>query len=263
MPLRCSAGLQHRVFHTGPNLPLGLALSAWRVAALRESVAMAAALGYRAVQLDATHPDARPRELDRSARRDLAALLRRNELELTGVDLWLPPEHLAGGDHLDRAIEAVVGAIAFVREMAGLLPTRPVVSVTLPKSPDADAMAAVHAAAEREGVSIANHAWPPPPAGAVGLDVALAIMAGVSPAKTVTTLGPRLAAVRLSDAGVAGRVPVGSPGGRLDAAALAATLSISAPGAPVVADARMLPDPREAARAALALWRGVQAMPLT
>lgn len=221
---------------------------------MREAVALAASLGYRAVQLDATHPEVRPRSLDRSARRDLAALLKRSELELTGLDLWLPPEHLASGANVERAGDAVVGAIALVRELAGLLPTCPVLSLTLPEEPDPHAMEAITAAAEREGVSLANHAWPTPEIGDLGLDPALAIMAGANPAKAVTTLGSRLKSVRLSDAGVAGRAPVDSAAGRLDVPSFAAALTISAPGAPVVADVRMLADARAAALAGRAAW---------
>jgi sugar phosphate isomerase/epimerase len=245
----------------GSSSPLGLALCAWRDTPVRESIAMASALGYRAVQLDATHPDARPRDLDRSARRDLAALLRRHELELTGIDLWLPPEHLAEVVHVERAADAVVGAMGFIRELAGLVSTQPVVSLTLPEAPDQHALAAIHAAAEREGVAIANHAWPASEEGALGLDPALAIMAGASPAKLATTLGPRLSAARLSDAGVAGRVPVDAPTGRLDVSAYAAALSISAPSAPVVADCRQLADPRSAAIDALKAWTEALAFP--
>lgn len=221
---------------------------------MREAVALSASLGFRAVQLDATHPEARPRALDRSARRDLAALLKRSELELTGLDLWLPPEHLVDGAHVERASDAVVGAIALVRELARLLPTQPVVSLTLPETPDPHVLEAINAAAERDGVRLANHAWPAADTGDVGLDPALAIMASASPAKAVTTLGSRLASVRLSDAGVAGRTPVGSPSGRLEVMAFAAALAISAPSAPVVADVRQLADPRAGARAALDAW---------
>lgn len=245
----------------GSSLPLGLALCAWRDIPVRESIAIASALGYRAVQLDATHPDARPRALDRSARRDLAALLRRHELELTGIDLWLPPEHLAEGALVERAADAVVGAIGLIRELAGLLPTQAVVSLTLPERPDQHAMAAIHAAAEREGVAFANHAWPAPDEGTLGLDPALAIMAGASPAKMATKLGSRLGSARLSDAGVAGRVPVDAPTGRLNVAAYAAALSISAPSAPVVADCRQLADPRAAAIDALKAWIAALAFP--
>lgn len=249
------------MIHDRANTQPGLALAPWRDQPVREAVALAAGLGYRAVALDATHPQVRPRSLDRSARRDLAALLRRHEVDLAGIDLWLPVEHLASGPHAERAAEAVVWAIGLVRELAGLVPSKTVVNLTLPSEADPEALAAIDAASERLGVSVANHAWPAAESGTLGLDPALAIMAGASPAKAVTTLGGRLASVRLCDAGASGRVPVGAPGGSLDVVAFAASLSISAPLAAVVADVRMLPDPAGAAAAALASWRDAVALP--
>ena len=216
---------------------------------------MAAGLGYSAVQLDATHPQARPRSLDRSARRDLAAVLRRHGLAVTGLDLWIPPEHLTAGPELERATEAVVAAIGLTRELAGLVPTRAVVALALPPDADAEAMEAIKAASRRHEVAMADHAWPPPKAGTLGLDPANAITAGKSAAKLATELGSRLASARLSDVGVAGRVPVGSPGGSLDVAAYAAALSIAAANIPVVADVRLLADLRSAATTALRAWR--------
>ncbi|MEQ9096892.1 MAG: hypothetical protein RIE32_11590 [Phycisphaerales bacterium] len=249
------------MFQQGSNSILGLGLCAWRNGPLREAITLAASLGYRAVQLDATHPEARPRTLDRSGRRDLGALLRRQELELTGLDLCLPPEHLAGGQHVERAAEAVLGAISLVRELAGLVPARAVVSLTLPDAPDPHAMETIIAASERDGVSIANHAWPLADAGDVGIDPALAIMAGSSPAKAVTLAGERVKAARLSDAGSGGRVAVESASGRLEVAAFVAALAISAPTAAVVADVRYLDDPVDGARRALGSWAEATAFP--
>ena len=49
--------------------------------------------GWQAVQLSAAMPGTRPRDLGSSARRDLQATLRRNELLAAGMDLWIPREH--------------------------------------------------------------------------------------------------------------------------------------------------------------------------
>ncbi|MEZ6163399.1 MAG: hypothetical protein R3B67_03075 [Phycisphaerales bacterium] len=57
----------------------------------RVTIETIATLGHRAVALDVTVPELRPRNLSRSARRDLAALLRKAELELAGLDLWIRP----------------------------------------------------------------------------------------------------------------------------------------------------------------------------
>ncbi len=248
------AGLQHRVFQPGTHPNLGLALCAWPQSPARASIRSAANLGYRAVQLDLTHPEIRPRTLDRSARRDIAAVLRRHQLVCTGIDLWLPPEHLAGGPNLERAANAVVGAIEFVREFASLVHTAAVVSLTLPTEPDREAMTEIEAAARRHEVAVANHAWPAKDVGSLGLDPALAIMAGQSAPKSATLLGSRLASARLCDAGVSGRLPIGASGGTLDVPAYAAAISISAPNIPVVADVRSLPDPSAAAASALQSW---------
>src|SRR5690606_13026801 len=69
----------------------------------RAPIEAAAKAGFRAVALDASAAGLRPRDLDRSARRDLAALLRRLELAFAGLDLWIPPEHFASPEHADRA----------------------------------------------------------------------------------------------------------------------------------------------------------------
>ncbi|MEO1278099.1 MAG: hypothetical protein AAFV77_03995 [Planctomycetota bacterium] len=242
------------MFQPSTHPHLGLALCAWAQTPARPSIAIATTLGYRAVQLDATHPEIRPRSLDRSARRDLASVLRRNQLSCTGLDLWLPPDHLAGGPKLERATEAVVGAIEFAREFAGLVHTAAVVSLALPLDPDAHAMAAIDEASRQHEVAVADHAWPAKETGPLGLDPALAIMAGQSAPKSATQLGARLASARLSDAGVSGRLPVDASGGSLDVPAYAAALSISAPNIPVVADVRSLPEPAIAAAAALRSW---------
>ena len=90
------------------NRPLSLSLAGLTP---REGVAMepraaiewAAGLGYRAVQLDGAAAGVRARDLDRSGRRDLAALLRRLQLGFSGLDLWIPPAALCRcGQHRPR-----------------------------------------------------------------------------------------------------------------------------------------------------------------
>jgi hypothetical protein len=242
------------VFQQGSNAMLGLGLCAWRDGSAREAVALAAELGYRAVQLDATHPQTRPRSLDRSARRDLAALLRRHQLRCTGFDLWLPPAHLAEGPNVERATEAIVDAIGLARELTALVETRAIVSVVLPVEPNPEAITVIEAAARRHEVAVADYAWPARETGDLGLDPSLAIMANQSAPKAATQFGDRLVTARLRDAGVSGHVPVGSAGGTLDVPAYAAALSISAPNVTVVADVRSLRDATGAAASALRAW---------
>jgi len=112
--------------------------------------------GCRGVVLDAIHPEMRPRDLGRSARRDLAASVRRAELEWMGIDVFVPAAHLASAEHSDRALAAVIGAI----ELAGELRTmgigdKPVVTLDLPDEPAEGVVRTIADAAERAGVIVA------------------------------------------------------------------------------------------------------------
>ncbi len=115
-----------------------------------------ASQGCRGVVLDAIHPETRPRELGRSARRDLAASIRRAELQWMGIDVFVPAAHLSSGETSDRALAAVFGAI----EMAGELRTmgigsEPVVTLDLPDDPALGVVQAIADASERSGVRAA------------------------------------------------------------------------------------------------------------
>ena len=76
-----------------------------------------AAMGFRHVQLSAMQPGLRPRDLDRSGRRDLGVRLGRLGMTAAGVDLWIPQTHFVDPYQVDRAVAAVLGAI----ELAGAL----------------------------------------------------------------------------------------------------------------------------------------------
>ncbi|CAN5743312.1 hypothetical protein BH11PLA1_BH11PLA1_06940 [soil metagenome] len=88
--------------------------------ALREHLALATRLGLGGVTLDATRAGLRARELDRSARREVAALLRRNALTLAAVDAFVPPAHFADPATQERATSAVLAAIELAAELGGL-----------------------------------------------------------------------------------------------------------------------------------------------
>ena len=70
-----------------------------------------AVCGFRAVQLSASQPGLRPRELDRSGRRDLAGRLRRLALVAAGVDLWIPRAQLLDPARVDRAVGTMLDAV--------------------------------------------------------------------------------------------------------------------------------------------------------
>lgn len=279
------------------SIELSLALAGLDVAVpgadagevLRAQVGLTRRLGLRWVQLNAAAPGLRPRELGRSARRDLASVLRRDGVMPSGVDLWVPPEHFAAAAHQDRAVTAATEAIDFAGEVcraargeggaggSGGAAAAAVVSLLLPRDgPGESAMLAVRRLlaerAERAGVVLADHTWSrepavPPPGtfeGPLrpGLDPAGVFMAGGDAVVAAAAMGASLASARLSDVSSAGRrgagpaVP-GGGGGRLDVAAYAVTLTVAGYAGPVVLDLRQVPDQAEAATRAVAAWAAV------
>lgn len=245
--------------------PLSLALAALRnpgeADRPRRGLELAAGAGFRWVTLDGGAPGLRPRELDRSARRDLAALLRRLELGLAGVDLWIPPDHFAEPEHADRAVAAVVGAVDLVADLADLSGGERIVSVTLPRERGVAAAAidAMATRADERATLIADHTWPPPESAspapiAVGLDPAACLLAGDNPAKAAARLGGRLALARLSDASDVTRVAPGGRDGRLNDLAYVVALETAKMSRPLVLDLRGTPAPAESAPRVLAWW---------
>ena len=85
---------------------------------LKASIQWASRVGFRAVTLDAKQ--VRGRDLDRSARRDLAAHLRRTEVAFAGLDLWIPSGHFRDDSNVDRAVGAVLDAISLCDDLATL-----------------------------------------------------------------------------------------------------------------------------------------------
>lgn len=229
----------------------------------RRRIEAVARWGGRGVQIDATLGGIRPRELDRSARRDLAALLRRLGLAFSGIDLFIPPAHLADPRRVDRAVAALSSACVLAADLSRFTdtPDAAVVATRLPERLDPRVLDALRHAAERAGATIANLAWPVDPAGfadgaglALGVDPADVLAHGEDPAAEVARMTRPPAAARLSDYSAVGRVAPGSPGGRLDVLAYAAALHARAFRGLVVADLGGLDDPERAAMLAIASW---------
>lgn len=239
-------------------------------ALVREQIAWAAKSGVRAVQIDATAAGVRPRELDRSGRRDLAALLRRCELSCSGLDLFIPPEHLVQVDKVDRAVSAVVEALDMAAELSTLASGAVVtrissgvvpVCLVLPSEATASVRRTLADHAERRGGRIADHAWPlhEGVAGdgrgiAVGLDPATILLAQQDPAQVAAQLGERIAAARLTDVarGIgATRVAPGSPSGRLDVLAYLVAIATGSKIPLVALDLRGVRGQADAVKTAL------------
>jgi sugar phosphate isomerase/epimerase len=229
----------------------------------RESIAAVSAMGYRAVQLSATQPGMRPRELDAGDRRGLRGTLQRLGIVCGGVDLWIPPAHLTDPVHVDRAMSAIDGACGLAADMG-----RCALCVALPEQLPAESWQAICATADRHGVRIADfcvrnldasrHADAPPELVGTGIDPAALISAGIDPALHAASLGRRVAAARVVDLLASGmRGPPGEPAvARLDLPAFAAALALSGGAPSCCADARQWVDPRAGLECTLARWSG-------
>ena len=225
----------------------------------REQIVESARLGYRAVQLDATAQGVRARDLDRSGRRDLAALLRRLDVGLSGLDLWVPPAHFLDPAKTDRAVGAVTQAVELAAELASCMGTgqggtrgAALVCVTLPEKLGADVLVHLESAGALRGVRIADHAWPARAMGdgaiGVGFDPAAVIFAGADPVVEVSRLKTAPASARLNDLSPSGRVEPGISEGRLDIQAYEAVLVTRGYHGYLVVDVRGLPEPRAMAK---------------
>lgn len=197
--------------------------------------------GFRWVHLNAAAPGFRPRELDGSARRDLAGTLSRAEVRVSGVDLWIPPQHFVEAGQVDRAVGAVVSAIELLGDLVRLRVTggSPVVSLMLPEAPEG-VSAVLSAAGEARGVLVVDHA----PAASEdtwwGADPAMLLMSGCDPSESVSRRGSHVLSARLSDANAMGRCAVGA--GRLEVLEYAMALATAGVRGPVVLDVRGLVD---------------------
>jgi sugar phosphate isomerase/epimerase len=220
----------------------------------RALIEWAATLGYKAVHLDAALPGIRPRELDRSARRDLASLLRRLQLEFSGLDLWVPPAHFLDPAQQDRAVSAVVGALELASELARLLSGTPIVSMALPDKVTPSVLDSLRAAADLHGCTLADHAWPSHGGDsplAIGIDPAELLAARLDPAAEVSRLAAAPVAARLSDYANAGRVTPGK--GQLDVLAYQVALATKGYRGFTVVDLRRVPNQVHAAKHVLEL----------
>ena len=221
------------------NLTLPLAPLAHGAAAdPRAAFDRLSADGFRAVQLDVMTPALRPRSLGQSARRDLRAVLRRRELALAGLDVWIPDAHFGDATRVDRAVALLVETIELAADLGQV-----VVSTTLPGGEGADPMirAAIDAAASRAGVRVADFTIGAVADATVGLgcDPVAALAQGDDPATVVAQRGATLTAARLADLLLSGdRGPVGTGGGQLDVAAYRASLTVAGYAGAVVVDPR-------------------------
>lgn len=203
--------------------------------------------GYHAVQVNAADPLTRPRDLSRSARRDLAAHIRRHELVCSGVDLWIPKQHFTDEAHIDRAVNALLGAADFATDLAELTGGTCLLSVSIPWEGADSVLSTLAERASRLGLVIANHAYPWPESLApespvlVGIDPPAVILDRGDAAEAVSRASSSgvLRSVRLGDLSAAGRVAPGD--GSLDTLAYRVAIATASYDGYVLVDARGLP----------------------
>ncbi|MEQ8769881.1 MAG: hypothetical protein RIB60_05165 [Phycisphaerales bacterium] len=236
-------------------------------AGTRALIEWAAQSGLRGVRLDATKPDVRPRALDRSARRDLAASIRRSGLAFGGVDLLIPAEHFTDPVHAQRAADATARACELAADLAGLTGDADArtVAVVLPAEAPDRMVADLNDAAADVGVTLADCAHPARDDASrahvlAGIDPPSVIVGGESPAKLAARLGAQLAHARLADVSGIGRCAVGSAGGKLDVTAYAAALAVAGVHA-VTIDLRGLRDVDAGLHAAQEAWAQALTLP--
>lgn len=229
----------------------------------RAAIEWAAGAGYRGAQLDAAMPGLRPRELDRSGRRDVASLLRRLRLSFSGLDLWIPEHHFVDAAQLTRALGAVESAVELAADLRSAAEDRgPVLSVRFPEGLDGGVRQQVAGVADRYGIAIADHRSGPIPAEGLlgaGIDPAEVFKAGGDVMSAVSRARGGPVSARLSDWNGTRRVTLGALGGKLDLLGYAASLDVAGYRRPVVVDLRDLDDPAGAAKTALTRWAALRA----
>ncbi len=222
---------------------------------------------FRAVQLSATASGIRPRDLDQSARRDVLATLKRNELSLSGIDLWIPVEHFLDPTNIDRALGATREAIELASDL-GRCP----ISMNLPP-PDmgddnaestTESLTVIAGHAAHFGVEVVDHsdAAQTREQFGLGVDPAACLSRDEDPVSVVMSNHERLTSARLCDLLRSGmRGPVGDKSeGRLDVMAYRLALSVGGYPRPVVVDTRQWNDPWGGLEQTRHVWQEADAL---
>lgn len=196
-------------------------------------------LGFRFIQLSANQPGFRPRELDQSGRRDLLASLRRHELTISGVDLWIPIADFNNAARVDHAMSAVFGTVRFAADL-GRVP----VSLILPE--DDKIVGTISERAAHDGVELADHRVPIRTSEGIGIgiDPAAWLSQNLDAAAAALSSASRLVSARVCDLFTSGlRGPIGDrQEGRLNVLEYQVALASAGYSRAVVLDARQWRD---------------------
>jgi sugar phosphate isomerase/epimerase len=225
------------------------------IRSLRES-------GFSAIQLDATMTGIRPRELSKRARQDLSALLIRHDMQLAGLDFFIPLKHFTEAEYVDQAIARAAASIELAADL-GRLP----LSMALPIDQiGRDVIGALIESADAHGIKLAIHAedqieelaqWLSElgqPAVGAGVDPAALLARKLNPVSVVHENSKQISVARLSDlTDSALRCAVGQ--GSLDVGGYRISLDLAvARTGPVVLDLRGLESPVVASAQGAKAW---------
>ncbi len=249
------------MFNGMPQLLLSPTLSPLLAAghvSARKAFERIAEQGFRYVQLSGGMTGMRPRDLDRSARRDLKVRMQRCDLTPSGIDLWIPVDHFTDPATNDAAVNAVVAAFELSADIgAGS------VSIQLPESLDTDMVQFLAAQSDRYSVSVADHGLGTYEEFGCGCDPATLIQAGYDPHRRVSEMtstdGAGLTAVRVSDCDDLGRVALGS--GQLDIVAYRGAVATIPWHEAVILDLRRVLNPWQAMVTGQAAWDAADPFP--
>jgi sugar phosphate isomerase/epimerase len=221
----------------------------------KQSFEAVSSFGFRFVQLSASQPGFRPRELDHSGRRDLLASLRRHELAISGVDLWIPISEFSNPERVDHAISAVSSTIRLAADL-GRVP----ISLILPG--DETIVGTVSEQAAHVGIELADHHLPIRTIEGIGLgiDPAAWLSQNLDPAAAALSNASQLVSARVCDLLTSGlRGPIGDPQeGRLNVLEYRVALASAGYSRAVVLDARQWRDVPQGLKQSKLDWERVE-----
>ncbi|MEO1585060.1 MAG: hypothetical protein AAFR96_10895 [Planctomycetota bacterium] len=219
-----------------------------RAGSTRAALAWLAERERGEVVVDVTAADVRPRLLDRGGRRELSAAVKRQGQRVVGLDLLIPAEHFESTATADRAVGAVADAIALAADVRGLgaAHDEPIVCVTMGSEPIDGAIAAIGAAAERDGVRAALLGGPECEL-LEAVELGPMARSGVDAASRVAQIGARLGVVRVDRFDRRTLTQVG---------ACVGAMSVASPAAFGVADLTDSADAGRALEACADVWAG-------
>ncbi|MEE2681331.1 MAG: hypothetical protein VX641_03060 [Planctomycetota bacterium] len=230
----------------------------------RAGLELASRLGFRRVTLSAAQPGLRPRDLDRSARRGLQAELRRLELACDAIDLFIPPEHFTQASTIDRALDAVSGAVQLASDLGagGVFlrlppedPEEPMLEATIELTRLAQGSPVRLLDVGLNGRALRTLEAGNATALGIGIDTAAWLADHRDPLEGLVAHGALVGGLRLVDLDETGSRTPPERGGRLDLDSLQRALALETSPRSVVLDARGWAEPQTGAVQALTAWR--------